>query len=418
MKRNALFAAGILILQAISSPFAIARLGQDPAAGQVSGFVVPKEVGANEPFTFAATNTIEGQVVQVQTIDGEVVATKKADKHGRVFLAAGLAAGAYLLSTSGGKGSGQIQVQPPRNLPPGGSMQIPKMPATINASEGLQLSGQGLCPDASKLMATFGGKEFPVLAGTATEMKTGPLPESACGIGDLEVKNSLTGEALHQEDVACYQLTAKLSRSKLMSGEAARLEFSLVPTQMDAMVIATILGGPVSFPGGAKERQVKIENGKGQVPLVADRGGQGAFQVAYSLHAALGAARVNGNGQAKAGDVGQGGKPQPQGNMKRERCPLTKHIRDEATGWETTEKKVADPDNPGKTKTIYIATRTIRCNIHKSCSKDKGHAGDCAFTGKHRCKDHDKVEVREYDSDRARKDGMKDTAIPADLKYP
>jgi hypothetical protein len=103
---------------------------------------------------------------------------------------------------------------------------------------------------------------------------------------------------------------------------------------------------------------------------------------------------------------------------KDERCPLTKHIRDEATGWKTSEKTVDDPDNPGKTKKVYVATRIIRCNIHKSCSKKKGHGGECAFTGKSRCDEHTTTETREYDSDDARKDGMKDTAIPESLKFP
>ena len=103
MKLNAIVAAGVLTVQALVGPFAMAGMGQAPSGGVVTGFVVPTEVGEKEPFTFAATGVVEGEVISVKTLDGEVVETKKADKHGRVFLAAGLAAGAYLLSASGGK---------------------------------------------------------------------------------------------------------------------------------------------------------------------------------------------------------------------------------------------------------------------------------------------------------------------------
>ena len=137
---------------------------------------------------------------------------------------------------------------------------------------------------------------------------------------------------------------------------------------------------------------------------------------ASDIHEIMGAAKTSGGGVLRPGGTagGSGGSDQKE----RERCPLTKHIRDEATGWEQSEKQVADPANPGKTKTVYVISRTVRCSIHKSCSKTKGHGGDCAFTGKNRCKDHDTTETREYATEAERKDGMKDTAIPDGLKFP
>ena len=74
--------------------------------------------------------------------------------------------------------------------------------------------------------------------------------------------------------------------------------------------------------------------------MVADPGGKGPFRVAYDIQDVLGTDRI--------------GQPGEKTDDKKERCPKTKHIRDEATGWKTSEKEVPDPDNPGKTKTVYV----------------------------------------------------------------
>ena len=58
MKLNAIVAAGVLTVQALVGPMAIAGMDQGPSGGVVTGFVVPKEVGANEPFTFAAQGVV------------------------------------------------------------------------------------------------------------------------------------------------------------------------------------------------------------------------------------------------------------------------------------------------------------------------------------------------------------------------
>lgn len=415
MKLNAIVAAGVLTVQALIGPFAMAGMGQGPSGGVVTGFVVPKEVGANEPFTFAAQGVVEGEVISVQTVDGEVVQAKKADKFGRVFLAAGLAAGAYTLLHSGGKGKGQLQVQLPRTITPGGPLTITDPPAVCNISEGLTLNGSGMSADVSQHQLTLGGKQFPILAGTATEVKTGPLPASVCGTGPAELKNSTTGEMAKIADIATYSLSAKLGRQKLANGEQTTLEFTFIPGSLIALVSVRILSGPVSFGAGTKEKIVEVKNGVGRAALQADPASQGAFRVAYDIHEIRGAGRTYSNEPPLKGAGVGGGDPV---DNRAKRCPLTKHIRDEAGGWEQSEKTIDDPANPGKKKTIYIIKRTIRCNIHKSCSKREGHSGECAFTGKSRCQDHDTTETREYDSEEARKDGMKDTAIPDSLKFP
>ena len=403
MKLNAIVAAGVLTVQALVGPFAMAGMGQGAAGGTLTGFVVPKTVGANEGFTFAAQGVVEGEVISIQTVEGEVVQTKKTDKFGRVFLAAGLAAGTYLLSRSGGRGQGQLEVQPPRNIAPSNNLSIPKPPSNFNVKEGLNLPCEGASADASELEFVINGKKYPALASTTTEALTGPLPASACGAGPVELKNLKTGQSAKVDEVVGYELNAKLGRQKLVNGEQTFLEFLFNPANWVAVVNARILSGPVSFEGGAKEKSIRVEKGSARAALKADPGGVGAFRVAYDLVNVLAPGKTGGSGS---------------GDNKDERCPLTKHERMSADGWKDSQKEVADPDNPGKTKTVYMISRTVRCSIRKSCSKVKGHGGECAFTGASSCKDHTITETREFDSEDARKDGKKDTAIPPELKFP
>lgn len=417
MKLFTTIAAGILLLQGAIATSAQAREPQAQSGGTITGFVVPNHVGANEPFTFAAQNVIEGEVVSIKTVEGEVVATKKADRLGRVFLAGGLAAGAYLLtSRSGGSAPLNVQTAPNLSAP---SLSIPQIPGNIDITQGLSLSGEGMSPNAADMMVKFGKNEFPVLAGTASEMKTGPLPSSACGKGPMQVVNKQTGDTSSLGDMVCYELTAKIARQKLVGGEQTQLEFTFTPKNLNAIIDVNILSGPVTFDGGATSVKAVIANGAASLKLRANPNGKGQFKVAYDIHEVLGPGKVDPSllqPVKPAGPIG-GGKTEPADNVKKERCPLTKHIRDEATGWKTSEKKVTDPAT-GVVTTTYIASRTIRCSIHKSCSKEKDHSPECAFTARRRCKDHETTETREYASEDARKDGMKDTAIPPSLKTP
>lgn len=442
MKHRALRSGiGIVLAAGALSAFALGNRSQRLPAGEVTGFVVPSTVSDREPFTFAATGIVEGEVIAIKTVDGEVVQTRKADKWGRVFLPAGLAAGSYLLSSKDDKSTSKLEVQPPRELPIADRLTITELPNSFNAAQGLNLVGEGMSPDAADMSATIGGRQYPVLAGTATEMKTGPLPSEACGLGPVEIKNTRTGDTSMLDNVLAYNLSAKLERKTLVGGEQTVLEFSLKPSTVNVVVEARILGGPVGFEGGAKESLVTVVGGSGKLPMVADPGGKGPFRVGFDIHEILGAGKVADRGikavqpgeaasgagsTGRAGAIsnpdspvgGQAGQPGRKADNKKERCPKTRHVRDEATGWATSEKEVPDEANAGITKTVYIATRTVRCNIHKSCLKEKDHSGECAFSGKSRCKEHDKTETREYASDRARKDGMKDTKIPEGIRYP
>lgn len=417
MKFRALLAVGLMAFQAAVAPIAIANLAQSQSGGVVTGFVIPNKVGANQPFTFAAGGVVEGEVIAVRTVEGTVVQSRKADKLGRVFLAGGLAAGAYILSAKGGKNTTTLNVQPPQPINSGG-LTIPDVPGCIDVNQGLSLSGSGMSGNAADMSVKISKADFPVLAGTASELKTGPLPTTVCGEGSVIITNNQTGDTSSLENVVCYELTAKLARQKLTGGEQTTLEFSFKPANFIANVHARILSGPVSFQGSTKEKDFQVKNGAGKVPLVADPAGLGQFRVAYDINEILGAGKLDGSTFLPLKPGGFGGeKPDKADNQKKKGCPKTKHIRDEANGWEQSEKKVKD-EATGKEKTVYIISRTIRCSIHKSCSKDEGHGGNCAFTGKSRCEVHDMTETREFDNERDRKDSMKDTAIPDKYKYP
>src|SRR5688572_1893242 len=102
MRLRSYWVAAVLLSHTVLASFAAAG---SPSPGQsvVTGFVVPSEVGDKEPFTFATSGgVVEGEVISIQTVEGEVVATKKTDKFGRIFLATGLATGSYLLTRGAG----------------------------------------------------------------------------------------------------------------------------------------------------------------------------------------------------------------------------------------------------------------------------------------------------------------------------
>lgn len=284
----------MLLLQGSAWPLALAAAAEPVQAQKPSTFVVPTEVSAKEPFTFSvggvvegevvSGNVLEGEVVSVQTVEGEVVQKAKTDKYGRVYLPAGLAAGTYLLSRSrGSKGSTQITIKPPKAPTDPSPLKLEDPSKICNAQKGLDLKGQGFSGNAENMTVTIGDKPIPVLAATASEIKTGPLPANLCGHGVVKVRNTKTGESEEIADVTVFLLKGKLGRKQLTGGEQTTLEFTFVPSDEPATINVRIISGPVSFDGGKKEIDVVIKNGKAIVPLVADPAGLGKFQVAYDL---------------------------------------------------------------------------------------------------------------------------------------
>jgi hypothetical protein len=272
-----------LALAALLAPTLVLPLRSPSPQGQVSGFVVPGQVGANEPFTLAAANAVEGEVISVQTLEGEVVARKPADKHGRIFLATGLAMGTYHLLRGDGKGQGRLEVRPERELPNGGELAVSKPPEAFARSQGLTLEGKGMPADASLCRVEIGGKETPVLAATATEIKTGPLSEVKPGFAKVRVQDLEQNQAFQLERVLVYELRAKLGSEKVAQGSRTTLEFEFQPRDVAVFVEARILSGPVSFESGKREMRVEVNSGRAKLPLHANPTDTGPFRVAYDF---------------------------------------------------------------------------------------------------------------------------------------
>src|SRR2546423_5968705 len=86
MKRfisTTMFAAALVLLLMMSA-----------RAASADDVVVPDKVYDRQPFSFAVPQTVEGEVISVQTVDGIVVQKARADKYGRLSLASGLPAAA------------------------------------------------------------------------------------------------------------------------------------------------------------------------------------------------------------------------------------------------------------------------------------------------------------------------------------
>jgi hypothetical protein len=292
MRTISYLTVSLMLLQQAIIPLALAQ-GDPPKAKPVP-LLAPSEIGAKEPFTFAvggtvegevtSGNVVEGEVISVATVEGVVVEKQKADKYGRVFLPVGLAAGAYLISrANGSKCSSQIVVKEARNIPTGSHLGLTDPPKACNIQKGLGLHGTNLNPKGQAMTLTIAGKPVPVLAATANELRTGPLPASLCGHDAIVVRNADTSESDQIADLTVFSLKARLARQKLVSGEQTTLEFTFAPADTTATINARIISGPVRFEGGGTEKSVKIEHGKASVPLVADPAGFGSFRVAYDL---------------------------------------------------------------------------------------------------------------------------------------
>jgi len=358
----------ILTANALLPTFARADGEAQAAQGTVSGFVTPTEVHEKEPFTMASQGSVEGEVVEVKTIDGEVVATKKTDKLGRIFLAAGLAAGTYLLTKAGGDKNAPktpIEIQPgPPAGQSGGHLEIPKPPQFSNLKDGLKLAGSGIDPNAAQMSISCGATQIPVLAATASEIKTGPLSDMPPGSYDLKVKNLANGESVACNGMVVYDAQSRLTRKQLTNGQATQLEFQLLPDFLKGTVKAKITSGPVHFGGGAQEKEIEVGGGEPKaLPILANASGMGKFTVSWELSGIMMEPKPN---------------PNPGQDQKKEPCPAEEH-RLVPGAWQRAQE--------GKK---FVAWRRMQCYIFFNCSKPKGHAGEHDFADPKRCTKREK----------------------------
>src|SRR5215831_18211656 len=109
----ATYTAALALLLATTAIAVTAQDANTAAANQITGMIVPDRIYDRQPFSFTASQASAGEVISIQTVEGVVVQRASADKYGRVFLAVGLPAAAYLVSRGGGQqphSLGQIQV--------------------------------------------------------------------------------------------------------------------------------------------------------------------------------------------------------------------------------------------------------------------------------------------------------------------
>ncbi len=367
MNAKTLFALSTILVHAILTPLALGYgLEVQAAQGTVTGYVTPNEVNEKEPFTFAAQGSVEGEVVDIKTVEGEVVATKKTDRLGRVFLAAGLAAGTYLLTHRGGGGKPSptvpIEIKP-GNLPldSNAKLEIPNPAPLSNMKDGLRLSGTGFHPDAGQMAISAGSTDLPVLAATPRELKTGSLSEFGPGSYDLKVTNRATGQTTTCDGMTLYDARSRLTRERVSNNDVTMLEFLLTPDYVRGKVKVRITSGPVHFGGGAQEKEVEVVGGVPKsIPILANATGMGKFTIGWELNGVMLADPAGGQ------------------DPKKNPCKATEHQL-EAGAWQR--------EQVGRK---WVAWRRLLCQIHFGCSKAAGHGGAHDFTKKKRCDEREK----------------------------
>ena len=253
-----------------------------------SGFVAPSEVLTGEPFLFTAGGKLSGVVVDVKTIEGEVVASKHTDMLGRVFLPAGLAGGAYLISTGGSsKPLGRISV----------SNDV--FDQFGCESEGLKVAQDTPPIDVTKLGALNGNFPHPnslslddfvstraprIRAATTSLIVFDKPSDVAMQPGEMQIKvrDKETGKYAEGE-LVLYSAQAKLTQVKVASGAETHLVVTLQPKQMDGDVTASILTGPVTFSNGEGSMSLPATNGTADFRVQSTAGSTGKFDVAWEL---------------------------------------------------------------------------------------------------------------------------------------
>ncbi|MCC7230121.1 MAG: hypothetical protein IT203_06985 [Fimbriimonadaceae bacterium] len=387
MKRNHALVAIAILIQQILVAGAAAANSLTQSSGRVEGFVTPSNVNAKEPFTFTAQGVVEGEVIDIKTVEGQVVASRKTDKLGRVFLPTGLAAGAYLL-THGAKSSGHLEVVNPNSPPiPANNLSF-QMPKFVDQNAGLNLTGTGFSGNAAEMKISSGKNIVPVLASTPRELRTGAMANLKPGFHKLSVGNLATGERVTGNDLVVYRVQSTLARKTLVSGESTVLEFNVEPRELQADIKANIISGPVHFAGGGNETHIAIKNGTGKAPLAADPAGTGKFNLIWEMSNIM--VLMTPQGQ-NPGDPAQGESTEP--------CPATRHTMKPIGVWKPA----------GKRGDLFIATRERQCYVQE-CRFNKGHPGEHEYGAPKACPDKDRdTEEKTFDTEDARTKFIKES---------
>jgi hypothetical protein len=335
------------------------------AVGEV---IQPRDVHSNEPFTFAIAGMTAGEVVQIQTLQGEVREEAKTDNLGRVFLPSGLAAGSYLLASRVFSGSPKpltiepwtavntpvMPIKPAMNIPNTNPLNTPPMQLTptspvMDLAEPVRLEGQGFSPRAADMTVN----DAPVLAATSRELVSAPLAQ-APGHASLLVRNVRSGEMAQTTPVLFYNLEGHIEQQKLMSGQQTVLRLQFEPANFPAEVEARVVSGPVSFGQGRLVETTTIRNGEAFLPVAANTGSVGPFTLAWSMLADEAPKSPQGWLQQKATDCAAASRLTENTNNKKdlakEAATDDKYAND-SKAWD----KDGQPTNPGQLKAFLNA---------------------------------------------------------------
>lgn len=303
--------------------FATSALAQDP-----SNFVLPSSLTDKEPFLFTATGTVEGVVIDVKTVEGEVVASRSADKNGRVFLAAGLAAGSYVLSVPADDKfrPARITVKP-RVGGTQTAFSLGNEPSVLDYTKFGRIEGSFPNPHSLDL-DDFVSTRTQILAASTREVVFASPSDLGAkpGLHKLTVRDTQTG-AIASTAVIVYNAKAQLTQEKVLSGTQTHLVVTVEPKEIEGTVMATINNGPVEFSSGGSSATMDLTGGMADFPLMAKPGEQGPFGVNWEFKPKdliVDAGELLKKGLKKLGDLtvelfgGKGGATKPQAPPKQD----------------------------------------------------------------------------------------------------
>jgi hypothetical protein len=253
----------------------------DPKSAE---FVLPSSINANEPFLFTSTGTLQGEVVDIKTISGEVVATQKADNLGRVFLSAGLAAGAYILTTTHNEATkvGQVNVKGIK-FDVADLKNSPSFNEDYNAIDFTKFGSlEGSFGNLNNLdLDDFVSTRTPlILAATPRQIVFSKPIDTGMNPGphQLTVRDKATGQTA-TTNLLVFTANAKLTQARVASGTQTQLVISVEPKELIGQAHATIINGPVTFSNGEREMDLDVANGTATFPIQSQPGSTGSFNV-------------------------------------------------------------------------------------------------------------------------------------------
>jgi len=281
------WALALVLLLAQAGAAQAKSIGNQQTAS-IEGLVVPDNVQDRQPFSFAAPQ-IAGEVVTIQTIEGEVVQTTSTDRYGRIFLAAGLPMGAYMVSSSG-RSLGPVEIKQRAGdalQHVSHTVQLHNPPQALKLANPFSLSGQGFSPNCADMRVGLNGAgqtESPiVLAATEDQLKLAPVQQLQPGDAKLQVSNQATRENTEPYNVLIYDIRGELKRQSIRShGDQTQLVVTTEPKDQPLNIKVNVASGPVDFGHGRKQAEATTNHGQAIFPVHAEHG-SGPFQLTWEV---------------------------------------------------------------------------------------------------------------------------------------